>query len=660
MLECKYSTEGSDAMNNQILQELVVVKRSGQRVSFNGLKIAVAIKKAFDSVTTEYDEKKVNKVYEDTLQYIINNYQDRKTINVEDIQDIIENILKQDKYLNIYESFSEYRIRRAESRKAFSIKQQHKFVKAIEKIGTINSENGKPNELLYKFGKTISDEYIKSYILDNKYVRAYEEGKIYIDNFAYFNLGYLSHTHLKLNSVLNQDNCFFDLLNLLIKSKKEVNGEIAIDSIDNNLSEYVLNYYKETFKTILHSYLKVTGFKPFINYRKIDEMINKETDISDDLEKYNTMFVNDHTFIILKNAYQDTINLVENFLTKNINKLLLTLNNNHEINNKYSLSLGNSNSTTSNMINKTIINQVSELDYLENVTLIYKIDSNISDDNLDTISKLILSKKNIKLSLTTNNSVEYFSNGIRIFENYNSNNVSTGRSNICSTTINMARLGLKHRKLDNNFYKELDELLELTKNQLLFVFETIGDKTKDNYHTLFNNNILDDEKLENGGTIRKVIKNGTLNINLIGLKECAYIIDCDNLRETELKILKYLNKKVDEITNTNKLNFTLSAINDNYASKKLIDLDKTVFGIIDDVTKKERYECINCIKYSNCDNEYLVTTSKIQSLLTGGNILNINITNNLSEKNISELIKKLIEAKVYFISIKLEEKKNDN
>ena len=42
-------------MNDHVIDELIVVKRSGQRVNFNGLKIALAIKNAFDSVDDSYD-----------------------------------------------------------------------------------------------------------------------------------------------------------------------------------------------------------------------------------------------------------------------------------------------------------------------------------------------------------------------------------------------------------------------------------------------------------------------------------------------------------------------------------------------------------------------------------------------------------------------------
>lgn len=44
--------------DNLVFNELVVVKRSGQRVNFNSMKIAIAIKKAFDSVGLEDCEKK--------------------------------------------------------------------------------------------------------------------------------------------------------------------------------------------------------------------------------------------------------------------------------------------------------------------------------------------------------------------------------------------------------------------------------------------------------------------------------------------------------------------------------------------------------------------------------------------------------------------------
>ena len=62
MLVIRKSEGEVKEMEKDFLDDLVVVKRSGQRVSFNDAKIALAVKKGFDSVYEEYDEKLVNKV----------------------------------------------------------------------------------------------------------------------------------------------------------------------------------------------------------------------------------------------------------------------------------------------------------------------------------------------------------------------------------------------------------------------------------------------------------------------------------------------------------------------------------------------------------------------------------------------------------------------
>ena len=46
----------SVAEKEELLETLEVVKRNGKKVSFDGSKIAIAIKKGFDSVTKENDE----------------------------------------------------------------------------------------------------------------------------------------------------------------------------------------------------------------------------------------------------------------------------------------------------------------------------------------------------------------------------------------------------------------------------------------------------------------------------------------------------------------------------------------------------------------------------------------------------------------------------
>ena len=79
------------AKNNEEenFEKLLVVKRNGKKVEFNGSKIAVAIKKGFDSVNTDeetkYNEKDIQKVYQKSFQlnyhhhmYLFLNNKDQK------------------------------------------------------------------------------------------------------------------------------------------------------------------------------------------------------------------------------------------------------------------------------------------------------------------------------------------------------------------------------------------------------------------------------------------------------------------------------------------------------------------------------------------------------------------------------------------------------
>ena len=104
---------------------LKVVKRNGKKVDFDSSKIAMAIKKGFDSVenrdseSPKYTDKDIQKVKEKVIKHIEKEYKDAEKIKIEEIQDIIEAELKKNNYEDVYKSFSEYRERRAQSRLVF-------------------------------------------------------------------------------------------------------------------------------------------------------------------------------------------------------------------------------------------------------------------------------------------------------------------------------------------------------------------------------------------------------------------------------------------------------------------------------------------------------------------------------------------------------------
>ena len=182
--------------------DLMVVKRNGKKVDFDGNKIALAIKKGFENIAilgepledgTLYTEKDVNKVYMGVIKKINSNYKNEDKIKIEDIQDLIELELNKQGYEKVCEAFSEYRERRAKSREMFfDDKKRHKFLKTIEGLGlkSANEDDAKRENAnidgdsamgtMLQYGSTVSKEFAKAYLMKKKFADAHDDGDIHI------------------------------------------------------------------------------------------------------------------------------------------------------------------------------------------------------------------------------------------------------------------------------------------------------------------------------------------------------------------------------------------------------------------------------------------------------------------------------------------------
>ena len=640
-------------MWNEVLENLVVVKRSGQRVEFNASKIAIAIKKAFDAVYQEPDEKQIYKVFENVLKYINNNYGERKTINVEDIQDTIENQLNALGYKDVYEAFSDYRQRRAASRKVFNEKQQHKFTKVTEAIENIDTSLT-PQQMLYRFGKIISSEYAKSYILDSKYVRAYEEGNMYIHNLESFPLGYISYLNLKLG-IKNDD--LDEFINGMINAQNEVGSEIGINNLDKLLEKYFLNNFKKILKSKIKCYFEINGIYEIISFNKIENIIDQIEDINIDVTYFEQFTTNPILTNVFNYIIKDTLDVVKEFVNMTIIRIFNSL---KICKNNYTISVSDKMLSITQLIKENIIEYLSYSETINNINVIFKISPKMDDEYLSKISDLIIRKRNISIAFTNCsynkdpiNDAEYFSNGIRIFETSDTEKISTGRMISTNTSINIARLGLKYlnNKNSSNFYQELDQLLELAKNEMLLDFETLGNKNKENYQVLFNGNVLGDERLEPGQKIRKIIKGGVLNLGLVGLKECVLSFETDPEKQYELliKILQYLNKKMQEFSSETKLYFSIFEPSGTKVRKHFVGIDKSIYGIHKEITDKCSYDLVHTSKFIKNDKDL----AKVQKLLSGGCLITVNITHKTSTKQIIEMIKEKMDNDIGFIKFEV-------
>ena len=641
---------------DEVFKELVVVKRSGQRVSFNRTKVAIAIDKGFESVYDSYDVKDVNKVNEEVLKTIANNYKTRKTINVEDIQNIIEECLKKLKYDDVYLSFSQYRERRARSREVFEIKSQHKFLKAIEKVGYLakSSNNKKPNEVLESFAKIISKEYATSYLIEGKVVKGLEEGVIYLNDLRDYSIGNTSSAHLNINfqDKTTIDSFINEIIKTVILVKEDQYKEHTLMNFDTLLKPRLLNDFKKIFVEEFANNVKLFGLHSFINMNKIKDKIRYIENL-EDKSILDSELINETLKNIFNISYNNSINILKTSLSNNLERLFCILET--SITSSYKklvICLDNDNSFEGNII----VNK-----YLDNIINSKKIITNIYINGIQNeISEKIYEKSKscqIHFIFEDNKLLNYFSNGERIYENINGISSSLGRCINSSSTINLARIALKNTKL-KDFLEELDNILELNKNALIGRYEVQANKYKQNYNVLFDKGLLyDTDKLDDTQKVRKILRNGAFIVGYTGLCEAALILNDkndNNITEVEyslmLKIIKTIKKKCDNFTENLKLNFIPAEIYDEDVNKKLIQIDKSVFGI-KKVINKPQYETV----YKFINETKLSIEDKLKMLSTYQNITSniaiINLKKNTDYKKYLKIIQEMKNIDIKYGSI---------
>ena len=713
-------------MNESIFKELIVIKRSGQRVSFNGGKIAIAIKKAFDSVSDNSNLKEVNKIYIKVLNKIMFDYKDRKTIKIEDIQDLIENVLQESKFLDVYSSFKNYRERRSASRDVFSVKQQHKFVKAIENLGLKNysddivkkenfniNENGPMENMLY-FGATVSKEFAKAYLLENKFTKAHDDGLIYIHDLAFLPMGTTNCIHLDLEKIFkdgfstdygfvktpNDINSYVMFATIIIQSNQnDQHGEQNIPAFDFYMSPGVLKTFKKEFKQILYDYLDLSGFLEFVNFKKLEEVIDKVESMELDLNLFSFIYKNNKVLEnIFSKAYARSVENTDKKTYQAMESFIINLNSIHSRSGARlplsSINFGTDVSAEGRMVVKNFL--LSFYNGLGNGKVpiypvsIFKIKEGINyngeDKNYDLFelsckvsAKRFLpnfsfldasyNKKNLK-SEDYRTEVGYMGSTARIIENVidSSKSIASGRGNLSFTTINLVRLGIdngiyKNCKLDmKKFYEELGDLMDLVKNQLLQRFEIQCSKSVNNFKFLFGEGVwIDSKNLKQGDRLRKVLKHGTLSIGFIGLAECLKALTGKHHGESAesqkygIEIIKFMRKKCDEFSSEMNLNFTLFATPSGYLSGRFAGIDKSIYGVIKGVTDRECYTDSFHIPLN-----YKITTIKkikIESpyheLTNGGHVSYIELDENLTKnkKDFMNVLKIMKENNIGYCAI---------
>lgn len=194
--------------------------------------------------------------------------------------------------------------------------------------------------------------------------------------------------------------------------------------------------------------------------------------------------------------------------------------------------------------------------------------------------------------------------GCRTMMGYDRNGLGyskLGRGNVCPTTINLPKIGIKHgiclgerEKADlDGFWEELDEVLRLTEMSLVDRFYHICNQSIASAKFMYaNGTVADYEKAAYKG-IYEAMKHGTLAVGYIGIAEmCQALFGKDHSEDDDvwkfaLSVVKHIYDFCVECSEKHGLNFSCYASPAENLAYTYAKALKKEFGIIPKVTDRD-------------------------------------------------------------------------
>ncbi len=660
------------AEKEELLETLNVVKRNGKKVSFDGSKIAIAIKKGFDSVVAEdengehikkYNEKDIQKVYHSIIKRIEKENEENGRIKIETIQDMIESELQKKGYEDVYKNFSEYRERRNQSRQLFfDEKKTHKFLKSIEGLGlkSANEDNNKRENAnvdgdtamgtMLQYGSTVSKEFAKSYLMKKKFSEAHDNGDIHIHDMDFLPMGTTTCMQIELDRLFKNGfstghghlrepkdiMSYSSLAAIAIQSNQnDQHGGQSIPAFDYYMAPGVLKTFKKQFKQQIYDLLDYSDLLSFINIDRIVREIDKLNSIEFDIEIFEPIYKESKSIKrMFEKSYEKAIQKTNRTTYQAMEAFVHNLNTMHSRAGAQvpfsSINLGTDTSAEGRMVIKnfllstdaglgkgeTPIFPVSIFKVKEGVNYnpedknydLFKLACKVSAKRLFPNFSFLDAPFNLAFYQEGNYKTEvgYMGCRTRLMSDVTdlNNQTTGGRGNLSFTSINLPRIAIRNgiclkerEKADmDNFYKELADMMDLVRDQLLERFEVQCSKHSYNFPFLLEQGVwADGDKLKPNDRLRKLLKHGSLTIGFIGLAESLKALIGKHHAESEeaqklgLEIIGFMRKRCDEYSKQYNLNFTLIATPAEGLSGRFVGIDKAIFGKIKGVTDRDYY-----------------------------------------------------------------------
>ena len=617
-----------------------IKKRDGKIVNFNPEKITEAIAKA--GLSTEefkYDRAKaltdkVLKRAEETIK--------ERTPHVEQIQDIVEEVLMESSFKKTAREYIRFRQERSRVRDAKSdLMNIYKTISHADasedsdvKRSNANVDGNSAMGKMLQFGAEGSKVFAKTLLLRPDIAAAHENGDIHIHDLDFYATGTLTccqsdpfvlfenggfntgHGHLRTPNSIGSYGALAAIL--LQANQNEQHGGQSIPNFDYAMAPGVNKSFRKALKRNLEKYNKFSGKKL--------ELDASEYDYGDDEKLKKAKWPREVVEASNEDVERETLQAMEGFV--------------HNLNTMHSragaqvpftsINFGTDTTPAGRLVSRYLL-EATENGLGKGETPIFPIsifkvkegvNYNPEDPNYDLFKKSMeVSAKRLFPNfcfIDAPYNLKYYKKGdyrteiatmgcrTRVFASVfpESDGIVTGRGNCSFTTVNLVRIGIKHgiclgerKEADwDGFYKELDEKMDLVKDELLERFEFQANQHVRNFPFLMGQgNWFGSEKLGWNDTLRDVIKHGTLSIGFIGLAETLVAMigkhhgeDAD-ARELGLDIITHMREKCDEYCKKYKLNFSLLATPAEGIAGRFTKIDRKEFGKIPGVTDREFY-----------------------------------------------------------------------
>ena len=604
-----------------------IKKRDGRIEPFDSSKIVNAIMKAM---------VQVDEVHEDVAQRIANKIASSAQLpdimDVERIQDMVEDGLMGSRCKKTAKAYIKYRESRNQERQ-----KNNSLNKQIEDILLCNNvQNQNANVDEYSFGgrKFESANVLHKSIALDVFIRpevaqAHREHRIYLHDLSEYDIG--SH------------NCLFaDLQRLLNNGFSTRNGDVRPANSFSTACQLIAVIFQIQSQVQyggvaschldydLAPFVKKSFYKHYADgCRYIGHLAEDDLDKIIAYAKSENLSIDDEYFTINKEVYQYAMDMLERegkqaaqSLYHNLNTLESRAGSQIPFT---SINYGTDTSTEGRLVSRWLMEAslagIGKY-YLTPIFPIsifkYKrgVNAHEGDPNYD-IKKLAiksLSRRiypnivNCNFSQNVeepgNPDTEMATMGCRTMLGFDRNGLGyskVGRGNVCPTTINLPKIGIKHGiclgERDTadieGFWNELDEVLRLTELSLIDRFYHVCKQSVASAKFMYGNGTVADFDQASFKGIYEAMKHGTLAVGYIGVAEMCQALfgkdhsEDDKVYEFALSVVKHIYDFCVECSNKHGLNFSCYATPAENLCKTFAAALRKEFGSIPKVTDRD-------------------------------------------------------------------------